>query len=70
MISEGTLRKRRVLKRIVIVDGGRSHASIHVLGQEPVNPQGVRSEQELREEFEKVLSIHKNCVAQSSPTYA
>mgnify|MGYP001131209277 CR=1 FL=1 len=30
---------------------------------------GLRSEQELRDEFEKVLSIHKKCVAQSSPIY-
>ncbi|MBS7623858.1 thioredoxin [Candidatus Bathyarchaeota archaeon] len=31
---------------------------------------GLRSEQELREEFDKVLGIHKNCVTQSSPIYA
>ena len=31
---------------------------------------GLRSEQELREEFERVLSVHKKCVTQSSPIYA
>lgn len=31
---------------------------------------GLRSENELREELEKVLSIHTKCVSQSSPLYA
>jgi thioredoxin 1 len=31
---------------------------------------GLRSEKELREELEKVLGIHTNCVSQSSPLYA
>ncbi|MCK5627177.1 MAG: thioredoxin family protein [Candidatus Bathyarchaeia archaeon] len=31
---------------------------------------GLRSEKELREELEKALGIHTNCVSQSSPLYA
>jgi len=31
---------------------------------------GLRSEAELKEELEKVLSIHAKCVFQSSPLYA
>lgn len=31
---------------------------------------GLRSEEELREEFEKVLTIHRKCLSQSSPIYA
>ncbi|MCJ7759622.1 thioredoxin family protein [Candidatus Bathyarchaeota archaeon] len=31
---------------------------------------GLRSEEELRTEIERILSIHKKCVSQSSPLYA
>jgi thioredoxin 1 len=31
---------------------------------------GLRSEEELREEFERVLNTHRKCVSTSSPIYA